>query len=99
LFAFAFAFSSAFAEEPPRERARYVLETHCGQCHREDSPDALAKALSVYNLNVVDFAASMNETQLKDMQARIEGMDTRPDERRAVAAFVESELAHRKKKR
>lgn len=56
---------------PHREPARAVLERHCGDCHRRDSPRAVDKALRVFTLNDEDFAARMTAAQLADMLVRV----------------------------
>src|SRR5262245_23372460 len=45
----------------PDGDARLVLETHCGLCHREDSSKAMKRALAVFNLNRVDWYASISD--------------------------------------
>jgi hypothetical protein len=81
---------------PHREAARAVLEVQCGKCHRADSPDANARALKVFTLNDVDFAAHMNDQQLGDMLGRFNGEissneGSTPRELKIIRAFVEEE--------
>jgi hypothetical protein len=88
------------AENPHREAARAVLEERCGKCHRSDSPDANARALKVFTLNEIDFAARMTDVELEDTLGRFTGEisdneDIRPDELRTIRAFVESERRRR----
>ena len=56
--------TSAPASNPHREPAREILERRCGKCHRSDSPDADPRALRVFTLNDVDFAAHMSDEEL-----------------------------------
>jgi hypothetical protein len=94
-----------------REAARYVLEKHCGTCHREDSPEADPRALQIFDLNLPDFAASMSEQHLKDALERLESSraltgDELKEMRRAerptasdvtaLRSFVEATLANRR---
>jgi hypothetical protein len=72
-FAFTFTFTFAFAS-PDRDSARFILEKHCGNCHREDSPRANPKALAIFNLNKPDFAVTMTDLQLKDARGRLENL-------------------------
>lgn len=78
---------------PLREPARTILEVHCGKCHRADSPDANPRALKVFTLNDIDFAAQMNDQQLRDMLGRFTGEissneGVAPAETAAIRAFV-----------
>ena len=86
----------AQAPNPQRERARYVLEVHCGMCHREDSPRVQQKALAVYNLNEIDWAARMSAAQLGAARDRLDGLGEASEaDRKVFAEFVASELARR----
>jgi hypothetical protein len=92
---------SISSENPHREAARAVLEARCGKCHRSDSPDANPKALAVFTLNEIDFAARMNDTELKDTLGRFTGEisnneDIREDELRTIRAFIDAERARKR---
>jgi len=81
---------------PFREPARTILEVQCGKCHRADSPDANPRALKVFTLNDLDFAARMNDQQLRDMLGRFTGEissneGVAPAETAAIRAFVSVE--------
>jgi hypothetical protein len=83
-------------ENPHREAARVILEDRCGKCHRADSPDANPRALKVFTLNDLEFAAHMNDQQLRDMLGRFTGEISSnegvPDaEMRVIRDFVEIE--------
>jgi hypothetical protein len=80
--------------------ARRVVETRCGLCHREDSPQAKRRALAVFNLNRADWLASMSDDQLKSARARLADAPTggdpaSPDELATFDAFVLAELQSR----
>jgi hypothetical protein len=100
------AVAGAASGDEPREAARYILEKHCGACHRQDSPRALPAALHVFNLNLLDFGAAMSDAQLQSARARIEQQSHFSDElfggrvaARDVATFadwVHRELARRR---
>ena len=86
---------------PHREPARAILEEKCGKCHRADSPDADARALKVFTLNEIDFAAHMNDQQLRDLLGRFTGEitsdnDVKPGELKTIRAFVERERQRRR---
>jgi hypothetical protein len=73
--------------------ARGVLERHCGLCHRQDSPQAKAGALAVFNLNEPDWSASMTKERLASARMRLvaapSGGDPAPQEDVAIFdAFV-----------
>lgn len=59
------------------EAARFILEVHCGNCHREDSPRAMARALAIFNLNQRDFAATMSDAQLENAVWRLDALRAR----------------------
>jgi hypothetical protein len=83
------------AATPHREAARRLLEENCGGCHRADQPTAQARALAVFTLNEIDFAARMSEEQLRDVVVRVgdNGLERRDVE--VMEAFVGEELARR----
>jgi hypothetical protein len=87
-FAFAIAFTASLSFADPagdRESARFILEKHCGECHREDSPRANPKALAIFNLNKPDFAATMSKLQLADATGRLKNLLPSPtDDAKAV---------------
>lgn len=78
-----------------REAARFVLETHCGDCHRPDQPEAQRGALAVFDLSRADFASTMSEEQLRESQRRLEDGDAPDADRDAFGQFVDAELARR----
>jgi hypothetical protein len=82
---------------PYRDQARYVLEVHCGLCHRQDSPRAQERALAIYNLNELDWARSLDARRLGDVVTQLqENSVTRGTEDVAtLRRFVEAELALR----
>jgi hypothetical protein len=88
--------TTAAADQPPREAARYILEKHCGACHRQDSPDALPAALRIFNLNQIDFAATMSDAQLSSARGRIEHQGVAARDVATFVAWVQEELAHRR---
>src|SRR4051812_15458205 len=89
LFALATRANEATSVNPHREAARAILERHCGECHRADSPSAKSRALAVFNLNELDFAARMSPRQLRSAAMRLEGLggvDAR--DQKTFAAFI-----------
>jgi len=50
-----------------RDRARLIMERHCGNCHIPESHQALPRALAVYNLRQEEWAKNMREDQLKQI--------------------------------
>jgi hypothetical protein len=74
VFALAAGCSTAKREDPRelRDRARLVLEAHCGSCHIGTLTTALPKALAVYNLSDEEWSAKMTKDQLQAMVWRIE---------------------------
>jgi hypothetical protein len=106
----------AAASPPPPDRgpARAILEKHCGECHREDSPNAKAKALAVFNLNQLDWPRSMSDAQLRNAAGRLRNLVREknepatefelfggfidPRDLARFEAFVRDELAWRKRK-
>lgn len=82
---------------PYRDKARYVLEVHCGLCHRQDSPRAQERALAIYNLNELDWARSLDAQRLEDLVTQLqENAVTRgTEEVETLQRFVEMELSLR----
>jgi hypothetical protein len=82
---------------PYRDKARYVLEVHCGQCHRQDSPEAQARALAVFNLNELDWAHSLDTRQLEELVTRIQGRAPaqETEDVAVLQRFMEAELGLR----
>jgi hypothetical protein len=82
---------------PYRDQARYVLEVHCGLCHRQDSPRAQERALAIYNLNELDWARPLNTQRLRDLVTQLqENSVTRGTEDvETLERFVEAELTLR----
>jgi mono/diheme cytochrome c family protein len=109
------AIAPAHADEDQREAARYILEKHCGVCHRDDSPDALPAALRVFDLDRIDFQATMSDAQLRNAKWRLEqqsqfsdaelhelsrfGGRVAPADLHTFDAFVTQELARRHARR
>jgi hypothetical protein len=66
--------------------ARAILESHCGVCHREDSPDAQPRALAVFNLNRAVWWSTMTAAQLRNAVERLRNLQVSSTaEARAVA--------------
>jgi hypothetical protein len=57
--------------ENAREAARAVLESHCSECHDPGSPNALPRALRVFDLGAAEWAAHMSTAQLRDAYGRL----------------------------
>ena len=92
----AWALASSHGVNPWREPARAVLERRCGDCHRADSPLAQPRALAVYTLNDIDFAARMTAAQLDSMAVRIsDGASADDADVTVVKQFIAFELAAR----
>jgi hypothetical protein len=73
------------ASADPKDAARFILEKHCGECHREDSPRANPKALAIFNLNKPDFVSTMTDLHLKDARGRLENLlPAKNDDKKAV---------------
>lgn len=54
-----------------RDRARLVLEAHCGTCHIRDEPTAVAGALAIYDLRDEEWSRKMSRPQLEALVWRI----------------------------
>ncbi len=91
-----------------RESARALLETNCGECHTRASPQALPRALRVYDLDEEDFARRMTGDQLREAERRLrepfaptpgEGdarpVTATPGQLERFHRFVEREVARR----
>jgi cytochrome c5 len=86
-----------------RDEGRLVLERHCGQCHVRDSPEALPRALAVYDLREPDWSARMSDAQLHSAVWRLgeplppdgNANDVSADERAGFQRYVDAELARR----
>jgi mono/diheme cytochrome c family protein len=91
-----------------RESARALLETNCGECHTRGSPNALPRALAVYDLDQTEWSRRMTADQLREAERRLRepNAPTRgEDEIRAIHAspeeldrfhrYVEREIATR----
>jgi hypothetical protein len=57
-----------------REKAREVLDDHCGNCHRPNLATSEPRALAVFDLGQREFASSMTNMQLRDVQFRLENL-------------------------
>jgi hypothetical protein len=55
-----------------RDRARLVLEAHCGACHIGNLATALPRALAVYDLRDEEWSARMSVDQLQALVWRIQ---------------------------
>jgi len=56
------------------DRARPVIEKHCGACHFPDAPKANPKALAVFDLSKPDWSATMTPAQLRNCVDRIRNL-------------------------
>jgi hypothetical protein len=86
--------SLAEATEPNREAARAILERHCGDCHRADSPQAKPAALAVFNLNTPDWSRTASDAQLRNAVGRLRNLlraNTKEpaDEFRTFGGFID----------
>jgi hypothetical protein len=88
------ALSSASPEKLPSEKARRVLQHHCGSCHDPAQGSVNTKALRVYDLSRVNWASTLNNKQLKQLPQRLlnRGLLT-PEEREAMSAPGTKSLA------
>ncbi len=84
---------------PHRDAARAVLEAHCGDCHREDSPLADANALRIYNLNDPEWPAAMTTWHVRDLLVQFEDRSlanpTMKPDLPTIRDFVKAELTVR----
>lgn len=82
---------------PYRDKARYVLEVHCGLCHRQDSPRSQEGALAIYNLNELDWARSLDSQRLRDLVTQLEenSVTRGTEDVETLQRFVEVELTLR----
>lgn len=79
-----------------RAQTLQMLRTRCGHCHEGTHADAVPDALAVFDVTHSGWWQGLDARQLGVLSTRLEGQDTATaDDRRVVAAFVESELAHR----
>ena len=86
-----------------REEARAILVKYCGECHVGSRPTAKAKALRVFDLDEMDFAARMSQRQLRNAAWRLgEPLDGRArplkvsaEERAAFQKFVDAQAERR----
>ena len=53
------------------DRTREVVRPHCGTCHTTSSPQAVAEALAIYDLDRADWGAAMSEKQLTTFRRSI----------------------------
>ena len=94
---------SPTVDDDGRDRARLVLEEHCGECHIGGSDTAITAALRVFDLTEPDFTARMSDAQLANALWRLgEPLDehARPRvvttaDRALVASFIALERARR----
>lgn len=82
---------------PHRDSARYVLEVHCGLCHRQDSPRAQARALAVFTLNELEWARTLEAPQLETLVTQLEenSATRETEDLETLRRFVKAELALR----
>jgi hypothetical protein len=67
------------------DRARPVIEKHCGACHRPDSLQANPKALAIFDLSKLDWSATMTPAQLRNCVERVRNLLPAPsDDKRAT---------------
>jgi hypothetical protein len=81
-----------------RDRARLVLESHCGGCHTGGWDQAPARALAIFDLTQPEYFGHMSKGQLASVLSRlgpgappIDPHDNRPvspTERATVTAYV-----------
>ncbi|MGZ3686818.1 MAG: hypothetical protein ACXWP5_12700 [Bdellovibrionota bacterium] len=75
LVALLFASTNLHAAQLPdlslREKARHVLQVHCGACHIPYTPTSQKNALRVFDLSAEDWSATMSERQLENALARM----------------------------
>lgn len=94
---------AALATPPPadtlqlRQRLRELAKVHCGSCHQASLPTAKPAALAVHNLDADDWPATLSSAQLergftRRLEPRLDDQD-----RRWLRAFVESEVALRRR--
>jgi mono/diheme cytochrome c family protein len=104
------AAATADAEPPDdlRESARALLSTNCGECHTRGSPNALPRALAVYDLDQTEWSQRMTADQLREAERRLReptaptrGEDeirtirATPEELDRFRQYVEREIARR----
>lgn len=54
-----------------RDRSRVIVEEHCGSCHLPWFDTSHERALRVFDLSEVEWAAPMDEAQLRDVAFRL----------------------------
>ena len=73
-----------------RDDARLVLERFCGECHIGTLPTAKPRAISVFDLSEMEWAARMSPLQWKSALDRLDqNKEVSDDDRRRVRAYVE----------
>ena len=77
-----------------RERARSLLEEHCGACHVPDD-HGQALALHIYDLSQPDWSGTLSDAQLPVLQQKLLDDGANADERLVLERFVQDELAWR----
>lgn len=71
-----------------RDDARYVLEVHCGACHREDQPGRADEAIEVFNLNAIEWAATLTAEQKAQFAGRLEDQAATADDVAVVVDYL-----------
>jgi mono/diheme cytochrome c family protein len=74
------------------EEVRELAKPHCGECHQSSRPTAKAAAIVVFDLDRVDWYATMADHQLEMFRQR---SGSKVD-RDVVGAFLEAESARRR---
>ena len=69
---------------------RELAKPHCGECHQSSRPTAKGAALAVFDLDRVDWYATMADHQLDAFRQRAGRLD-----RDAVGAFLDAESGRR----
>jgi hypothetical protein len=88
--------SEASAPAPPRpsvnpwsDLTRDILVQRCGQCHRDDLPTRVPRALAVFDLLEDPWSARLTGEQMDELLKRVSAIrDLPPEDARAVESFV-----------
>src|SRR5262245_10175848 len=66
------------------DRTREILRPRCGSCHTTSSPQAIPKALAVYDLDRPDWGATLSRARIASFEKRIAGRTDLADDERAA---------------
>lgn len=77
-----------------RELAHVVLSEHCGDCHFDDSPNAVQAALGIFNLNDPLWYTRLDLARLQSSKRRVDEQGS-DDDKRTFDRFVAMENALR----